>query len=98
MRVALRLLLAAGLTIGALAPATAQETAQETPRAGIVIPPAMLKYYCLAGSGVYSVGAVVCISRGQWGTCKWTDSGSNHSAPPNRAYWISSVAHNNVCP
>jgi hypothetical protein len=99
MRVALRFALAAAVTIGALAPAFAQQAAeQESAKAAVRIPPAMLRYYCVAGSGAYSIGAVVCISRGQWGTCKWTNSGSNHSAPPNRAYWISSVAPNNVCP
>ena len=46
----------------------------------------------------YTIGAVTCLTRGQWGTCKWTNAGANHSAPANRAYWVASTAPFNSCP
>ena len=102
MRVALRFVLAAAVTIGALPPASAQQAAsdagnQETTRA-IRIPASQLRFYCFSGPFAYSIGAVACLTRGQWGTCKWTDQGSNHSAPANRAYWVASTAPFNSCP
>jgi hypothetical protein len=102
MRVALRFVLAAAVTIGALAPASAQETAgaasnQEATRA-IRIPASQLRFYCFSGPFAYSIGAVTCLTRGQWGTCKWTDQGSNNSAPANRAYWVASIAPFGSCP
>jgi hypothetical protein len=102
MRVALRFVFAAALMFGALAAALAQEAAeqagnQEATRA-VRIPASQLRYYCFSGPFAYSIGAVACLTRGQWGTCKWTDQGSNHSAPANRAYWVASVAPFNSCP
>ncbi len=102
MRVALRFVLAAALTIGALAPAFAQEAAgdasnQET-QGPVRIPASQLRFYCFSGPFAYSIGAVACLTRGQWGTCKWTDQGSNHSAPANRAYWVASTAPFGSCP
>jgi hypothetical protein len=101
MRVALRFVVAAALTIGALAPASAQETAaegnQESTRAHR-IPASQLRYYCFSGPFAYSIGAVTCLTRGQWGTCRWTNQGSNHSAPTNRAYWVASIAPFGSCP
>ena len=102
MRVVLRFVVGAALTIGALAPASAQEAAgdagnQETTRA-TRIPATQLRFYCFSGPFAYSIGAVTCLTRGQWGTCKWTNQGSNHSAPANRAYWVASTAPFNSCP
>jgi hypothetical protein len=102
MRVALRFVFAAALTIGALAPAAAQEAAgeaskQESTRAA-GIPASQLRFYCFSGPFAYSIGAVTCLTRGQWGTCRWTDQGSNHSAPPKRAYWVASIAPFGSCP
>ncbi len=102
MRVALRFVFAAALTIGALAPASAQEAAedasnQEATRAHR-IPASQLRYYCFSGPFAYTIGAVTCLTRGQWGTCKWTNQGTNHSAPANRAYWVASTAPFNSCP
>ena len=101
MRVALRFVFAAALTIGALAPASAQETAdndtQEATRAPARIPASQLRYYCFSGPFAYSIGSVTCLTRGQWGTCKWTNQGSNHSAPANRAYWVASTAPFSSC-
>ena len=101
MRVALRFVFVVALTIGALAPASAQEAAaeannQETRAARI--PATQLRFYCFSGPFAYSIGAVTCLTRGQWGTCKWTNQGSNHSAPANRAYWVASTAPFNSCP
>jgi hypothetical protein len=102
MRVALCFMFAAALTIGALAPASAQEAAGEagnqaaTRAAGI--PASQLRYYCFSGPFAYSIGAVTCLTRGQWGTCKWPNQGSNHSAPTNRAYWVASMAPFGSCP
>ena len=102
MRVALHFVFAAALTIGALAPASAQETAdndnQEATRAPARIPASQLRYYCFSGPFAYSIGSVTCLTRGQWGTCKWTNQGANHSAPVNRAYWVASTAPFNSCP
>ena len=102
MRVALRSVLAAAVTIGAFMPAVAQEAAseasnQEATRA-LRIPASQLRFYCFSGPFAYSIGAVTCLTRGQWGTCKWTNQGSNHSAPANRAYWVASAAPFNSCP
>ena len=102
MRVALRSVLAAAVTIGAFMPAVAQEAAseasnQESTRAHR-IPASQLRFYCFSGPFAYSIGAVTCLTRGQWGTCKWTDQGSNHSAPANRAYWVASIAPFGSCP
>jgi hypothetical protein len=103
MRVALRFVFAAALTIGALAPASAQETAtegnQEAAKASAArIPASQLRFYCFSGPFAYSIGAVTCLTRGQWGTCRWTNQGSNHSAPANRAYWVASIAPFGSCP
>ena len=103
MRVVLRFVFAAALTIGALAPAFAQEAAgeasnPEAARAAIKIPASQLRYYCFSGPFAYTIGAVTCLTRGQWGTCQWTNQGSNHSAPANRAYWVASVAPFGSCP
>ena len=104
MRVALCFVVAAALTIGALAPAVAQEadqaSNQETTKAAAAarIPASQLRFYCFSGPFAYSIGAVTCLTRGQWGTCKWTDRGSNHSAPANRAYWVASTAPFGCCP
>ena len=102
MRVALRFVFATALMIGGLAPASAQEAAgeagnQETTRAA-GIPASQLRFYCFSGPFAYTIGAVTCLTRGQWGTCRWTNQGSNHSAPPNRAYWVASVAPFGSCP
>jgi hypothetical protein len=102
MRVALRFVFAAALTIGALAPVSAQEAAgeaanQEATRA-IRIPASQLRFYCFSGPFAYTIGAVTCLTRGQWGTCRWTNQGSNHSAPANRAYWVASIAPFGSCP
>ena len=102
MRVALRFVVAAALTTGALAPAAAQEAAaeagnQESTRTHR-IPASQLRYYCFSGPFAYTIGAVTCLTRGQWGTCRWTNQGSNHSAPPNRAYWVASIAPFGSCP
>ena len=102
MRVALRFVFAAALTIGALVPTSAQEAAeqagnQEATRA-FRIPANQLRFYCFSGPFAYTIGAVTCLTRGQWGTCRWTDKGSNHSAPANRAYWVASIAPFNSCP
>jgi hypothetical protein len=102
MRVALRFVFAAALTIGALAPVSAQEAAeagnQEAAKAAIRIPASQLRFYCFSGPFAYTIGAVTCLTRGQWGTCKWTNQGANHSAPANRAYWVASTAPFNSCP
>lgn len=102
MRVALRFTFSAALAIGALAPASAQEAAsaaedQELTKAH-KIPANQLRYYCFSGPFAYTIGAVTCLTRGQWGTCKWTNQGSNHSAPANRAYWVATAAPFNSCP
>jgi hypothetical protein len=100
MRVVSSALIAAALSLGALMPAVAQDATPEaaTPEAAIRIPATQLKFYCFANGHVYSIGAVTCLGRNTWGTCKWTDQGSNHSAPPGRAYWIASIAPIGVCP
>ena len=102
MRVALRFVVAAALTIGALAPASAQQAAGEAGNQEATtaarIPASQLRYYCFSGPFAYSVGAVTCLTRGQWGTCRWTNQGSNHSAPANRAYWVASIAPFGSCP
>ena len=104
MRVALRFVFSAAVTIGAFAPASAQQPAgdasdQESTRvAAVRIPASQLRFYCFSGPFAYSIGAVTCLTRGQWGTCKWTDQGSNHSAPANRAYWVASIAPFGSCP
>jgi len=104
MRVALRFVLAAAVPIGEFAPASAQETAaegnQEAAKATAAarIPASQLRFYCFSGPFAYSIGAVTCLTRGQWGTCKWTNQGANHSAPVNRAYWVASTAPFNSCP
>ena len=82
--------------------AVAQEAAgdarnQET-RAALRIPASQLRFYCFSGPFAHSIGAVTCLTRGQWGTCKWTDQGGNHSAPANRAYWVASTAPFGSCP
>ena len=102
MRVALRFFFAAALTIGALASASAQQAAgeagnQQATRAH-TIPASQLRFYCFSGPFAYSIGAVTCLTRGQWGTCKWTNAGANHSAPANRASWVASVAPFGSCP
>ncbi len=102
MRVALGFVVAAALTFGALAPVSAQEAAgeasnQEATRA-VRIPASQLRFYCFSGPFAYTIGAVTCLTRGQWGTCKWTNQGSNHSAPANRAYWVASIAPFGSCP
>ena len=104
MRVALRFAVAAALTIGAFAPASAQQAAGDTDNqesaaaAAPRIPASQLRFYCFSGPFAYSIGAVTCLTRGQWGTCKWTNQGSNHSAPANRAYWVASIAPFSSCP
>jgi len=103
MRVALSFIFAAALTIGALVPASAQEAAGDTDNQGATraparIPASQLRYYCFSGPFAYSIGAVTCLTRGQWGTCKWTNQGANHSAPTNRAYWVASTAPFSSCP
>jgi hypothetical protein len=102
MRVALRFVFAAALTIGALAPVAAQEAAEEASNQEAArahrIPASQLRYYCFSGPFAYTIGAVTCLTRGQWGTCRWTNQGSNHSAPPNRAYWVASMAPFGSCP
>src|SRR5687767_1822837 len=65
MRVALRFVFAAGLTIGALAPAAAQPAAgeasnQQATRAH-TIPASQLRFYCFSGPFAYSIGAVTCL-------------------------------------
>ena len=101
MRVALRFVLAAAVTIGGSIPAVAKEASeagnQEATRA-LRIPASQLRFYCFSGPFAHSIGAVTCLTRGQWGTCKWTDQGSNHSAPANRAYWVASTAPFGSCP
>ena len=102
MRVGLGFAFAAALTIGALAPVSGQEAAedagnQEAARAH-KIPASQLRFYCFSGPFAYSIGAVTCLTRGQWGTCRWTNQGSNHSAPANRAYWVASIAPFGSCP
>ena len=102
MRVVLRFAVAAALTTGSLAPASAQEAAgedsnQEATKA-FRIPASQLRYYCFSGPFAYTIGAVTCLTRGQWGTCKWTNQDSNHSAPANRAYWVASTAPFGSCP
>ena len=103
MRVALRFVFAAALTTGGLAPASAQEAAEqsddrEAAKATVKIPASQLRYYCFSGPFAYSIGAVTCLTRGQSGTCRWTNQGSNHSAPANRAYWVASIAPFGSCP
>ena len=102
MRVALRFVLAAALTFGAFAPAFAQEAAEEASNQEATrahrIPASQLRYYCFSGPFAYTIGAVTCLTRGQWGTCKWPNQGSNHSAPTNRAYWVASMAPFGSCP
>ena len=101
MRIVSSALVTAALLLGALTPAAAQDSAAPeaaTPEAAaIVIPPSQQRFYCFKGNQVYSIGAVTCLGRNTWGTCKWTDNGSNHSAPPGRAYWIASIAPLGVC-
>lgn len=101
MRIVPTAIIAAALSLTALPPALAQDAAKPEaaqPEATIHIPPAMLRFYCLANGNVYSIGAVTCLGRNTWGTCKWTDNGSNHSAPPGRAYWVTSIAPMGTCP
>ena len=90
MRVALRFVVAAALTIGALAPASAQEAAAEAANQESTrthrIPASQLRYYCFSGPFAYTIGAVTCLTRGQWGTCRWTNQGSNHSATATPRY------------
>ena len=99
MRIVSSALIAAALLLGALMPSAAQDAKPEatTAEAAIRIPVTQLKFYCFSGIGVYSIGAVTCLGRNTWGTCKWTDNGSNHSAPPGRAYWVASIAPIGVC-
>ena len=100
MRVLSSAAIAIALLLAALTPASAQSeaAAQAEAMPKITIPASMLKFYCFAGPGAYSIGAVVCLSRNQWGTCKWTNQGSNHSAPANSAYWMASMAPFGSCP
>ena len=99
MRIVSSALVAAALSLGALMPTAAQDATPEaaTPEAAFRIPPSQQRFYCFKGNQVYSIGAVTCLGRNTWGTCKWTDNGSNHSAPPGRAYWIASIAPLGVC-
>jgi hypothetical protein len=102
MRIVSRFILAAALSLGAVH-ASAQEAAKAPTKAAateaaVRIPASQLRYYCFSGPFVYSIGAVTCLTRGQWGTCKWTNKGSNHSAPQNFAYWVASVAPTGACP
>ena len=99
MRIVSSALVAAALSLGALTPAAAQDATPEavTPEAAIRIPPSQQRFYCFKGNQVFSIGAVTCLGRNTWGTCKWTDNGYNHSAPPGRAYWIASIAPIGVC-
>ena len=100
MRVVLHFAFAAALLFGA--PAAAQEATEQATNqeatAAARIPASQLRYYCFSGPFAYSIGAVTCLTRGQWGTCRWTDKGSNHSAPTNRAYWVASIAPLGSCP
>ena len=100
MRIVSSALVTAALSLGALTPAAAQDSATPeaaTPEAAFRIPPSQQRFYCFKGNQVFSIGAVTCLGRNTWGTCKWTDNGSNHSAPPGRAYWIASIAPIGVC-
>ena len=99
MRIVSSALVAAALSLGALMPTAAQDATPEaaTPEAAFRIPPSQQRFYCFKGNQVFSIGAVTCLGRNTWGTCKWTDNGYNHSAPPGRAYWIASIAPIGVC-
>jgi hypothetical protein len=96
--VALSVVLAASAAMSNTPAFAQKESAEPAAKvAAIKIPSSQLRFYCLSNGDAFSIGAVTCLSRNQWGTCKWTDNGSNHSAPANRAYWVSSAAPSGQC-